>query len=341
MTAPLRLGLYGCGARTNALIDSVSGSGLVKVTCCYDIDKNRREETAKKHNASAVDTSAKLIGNKDVDAFIISLAPKFHAPAAMETAQAGKPIFLEKPIATNLEDGRKLLEKMREKGIICQVGLAYRYLPVFMKVTDLIKSGAVGKVIAIQYDWISWIGILYEHIYDGRNWRGDPETGGQIVYHVCHLFDILRVWNGEILSVTSVSNHLIFPGSLTDNENFIILEHENGALSCVHFSEVCKHSTGLGRVNGSELTLEFEWQDNSWIKIYREARRHGPRTPDEVLEGFDANVLNNEIIRDFVMAAKGEEPLKVTVEDGFVALKVAFAAKKSVKEGRKVYLSEL
>ena len=338
---PLKVGLYGCGARTNALVDSVIKEGIIKIVSCYDISKERREETALKYNAVAVESSEELIENEEVEAFIISLPPKLHAKVAMEVAEAGKPIFLEKPIATKLEDGRKLVEKIKKKNIVCHVGLAYRYVPVFQKVTHLIKSGQIGQVLGVQYDWICWIGTLYDLIYNGKNWRGDPETGGQIVYHMCHLFDILRVWNGEITSVTAVSNHLIFPKSTTDNEIFIILEHQNGAISGIHFSEVCKHCTGFGRIDGSKSTVEFEWKDNSYIKIYREARRKGKRKPDEIETGIKPDVMNDEIMRDFVKEARGEKAVEVGIEDGFIPLKIAFAVKESIIKGRKVYLKEI
>ena len=158
---------------------------------------------------------------------------------------------------------------------------------------------------------------------------------------MCHLFDILRVWNGEITSVTAVSNHLIFPKSTTDNEIFIILEHQNGAISGIHFSEVCKHCTGFGRIDGSKLTVEFEWKDNSYIKIYREARRKGEREPDEIKTGIKPDVMNDEIMRDFVKEARGEKAVEVGIEDGFIPLKIAFAVKESIIKGRKVYLKEI
>lgn len=337
----LKLGLYGCGARTQALVDSVIGEGIIKVVCCYDIDKKRRDEVAKKYSTSSVDSPQKLIENQDVEAFLISLPPKLHAEVAMEVAEAGKPIFLEKPIATNLEDGKKLVKKIKGKNIVCRVGLAYRYVPVFKKVTELVKSGQTGKIIGIQYDWIGWIGILYKQIYDGKNWRGDPETGGQIIYHMCHLFDILRVWSGEIVSVFADSNHLIFPGSTTDNETFIILKHEGGAISGIHFSEVSKHCTGLGRIDGEKITVEFEWQDKSWIKIYRQARRVGDRSPDEIIDDIKPDVMDSEIMKDFVKEARREKEAGVNIEDGFVPLKVAFAIKESIIQERKIYLKEL
>jgi len=340
---PLRMGLYGCGARTNALIDSVRDDNLVQVACCYDVKKNICEKAARKYDAKAVDSAEKLIADASVDAFLISLAPKFHAGAAIEAARAGKPIFLEKPIACNLEDGKRVVNAIKGAGIVCHVGLCQRYVPVFKKVTELIQSGQIGKIIGIHNHWVSWAAEIPILINEGveMNWRGDPQTGGQLVYHYCHFFDLLRVWGGEFVSVTAISNHLIFPKSPSENEIFMTLEYDSGALAGCHFSEVSKQANMLGRVEGSEMTVEYEWSDSSHIKLYRQNKRQGPRTPDEVLADFGPAKDTREIMMDFIRAANGEGPVKVTIENGYVPLVVATAARMSDKEGRRVYLDEL
>jgi len=336
---PLRLGLYGCGARTNALVDAAYQEGLVGVCCCYDVDEGRRRETARKYDALAVGSSRRLIAEDEVDAFVISLPPRLHASAALETLRAGKPIFLEKPIATNLEDGRKLVKAVKEAGVVCQVGLAQRYVPVFRKVTEIIRSGALGRIIGIHNHWISYAGTEGPLMSDSGNWRGDPRTGGELFYHYCHFFDLLRVWGGEFVSVTATSNHLIFPKCPGENEILMTLQYESGALAGLHFSEVSRHSDMIGRIEGSEATLEYAWNENSFIKLYRETKHHN-REPDEVLEGFDPGVSDREIMSAFLRAARGEAPPPVTIEDGFVPLQVAVAARESARTGRRVQLSE-
>ena len=340
---PLRMGLYGCGARTNAIIDSVRDHNLVQVACCYDVKKQICENTAEKYAAKAVDSAEELIADTGVDAFLISLAPKFHTGAAIEAAGACKPIFLEKPIACNLEDGKRVVDAIKGAGIVCHVGLCLRYVPVFKKVTEFIQSGQVGKIIGIHNHWVSWAAAIPILINEGpeMNWRGDPETGGQLVYHYCHFFDLLRVWGGEFVSVTAISNHLIFPKSPSENEIFMTLEYESGALAGCHFSEVSKQANMLGRVEGSEMTIEYEWSENSSMRLYKQNKRLGPRTPDEVLTDFGPDEGPREIMTDFVKAVNGEQPVKVTIEDGYVPLVVATAARMSEKEGRRVYLHEL
>lgn len=332
------MGLYGCGARTNVLVDSVYQDNLVKVVSCYDLDKERREKTAKKYSAVPVDNLEKLISNKQVDAFLISLPPKFHAQSAAEVSQAGKPIFLEKPVATNLEDGKKLVARIKETGIVCRVGFAHRYVPVFKKVTEIIRSGKLGKTTGMTNDWISRFAPDWKEMLEMRDWRLDPETGGQVVYHYCHFFDLLRVWFGEVISVRAATNHLLFPMSPSENEIFATLEFENGALADLHFSEVSYRSDMLGRIEGEKATLEYEWNENSIIRFYYEP---GSRKPNDILNGFSPDIQNREIMEDFVREAKGEQPVQVTVEDGLIVLKIAIAIRLSAKEGRKVYLSEV
>jgi len=345
---PLRLGLYGCGARTNELVDSVYSDKLVEVVCCYDVVKETREATAKKYKSTAVGLEEELLENEEVDAFIISLPPKYHAHTAMRVAETGKPIFLEKPVATTIEDGRALLKKISEKGVICRSGLAYRYTPVFRKLLDLIQDGTIGRVLNVFYHWVAWAALIPVVINEGekQNWRGDPKTGGQLVYHCCHLFDLFRQigkisGNGEIKSVIAVTNHIIFPKSPSENVAVSAMEYEGGAVAGFHFSEVSRQCDGFGRVEGTETTVEFFWNNESRIKIYENARRLGPRVPDRIIEVPDANVGNRDIMTAFIKEARGEQPVAVTVEDAIFALKIAFAIRQSAKEGRKVYIEDI
>ncbi|MCM8786399.1 MAG: Gfo/Idh/MocA family oxidoreductase [Candidatus Omnitrophica bacterium] len=334
----IKLGLYGCGARTNVLVDSIYKYGLVKVVCCYDIDKERSIKTANKYNAVSVNSSSELINYPEIDAFIISLFPKYHANATMEVIETGKPIFLEKPIATNLEDGKKLVKKVKEKNIILHVGFVQRYVPVFKKVKEIIQSGQLGKIIGIQHNWLSRYAPPAWMI-ETKNWRLDPETGGQLIYHYCHFFDLLRFWNGEFKSVVSMTNHIIYnPDSPSENEIFATIEYENGALAGLHFSEVSNRNDMIGRIEGEKLTLEYEWNENSIIKIYS---KPGLRKPDEIIGPFKMDIPDDEIMNDFIKEIKGEKEVSPNIIDGFIPLKLATAIRLSAKEGRKVYLKEL
>lgn len=345
---PIKIGLYGCGARTHALLDSVYKDNLIAVSCCYDTAEGRRGETAKKYGSVPVTTEEELLKSPDTNAFLISLPPKYHAAAAMKVAETGKPIFLEKPIATTLEDAGNLVRKIAEKKIICHVGLAYRYIPVFNEMLKLVENGLVGKVLDVFYHWVAWAGALPMVINETKeqNWRGDSQTGGQLLYHCCHLFDLLRYigkisGSGDIISVTGISNHLIFPKSPSENVVISSMEYENGAIAGFHFSEVSRQCDAFGRIEGTESTIEFFWNDNSVIKIYENARRQGPRTPDRVIDIPDAGTKDREIMFDFIKEAKGEQPVKVSAEDGYAALKIPFAIRKSAEEGRKIYLKEI
>lgn len=343
----LRFGLYGCGARTDALLDSVFGDKLVSVSSCYDLDRTQSERAAKKYNARAVKTEQQLLEDPDVDAFLISLPPARHASAAIRAAEAGKPIFLEKPVATNLEDGRNLIKKLSGKDIICRVGLAYRYVPVFRKLAKLIEEGAFGTMLDVFYHWVSWAASVPIVINEGdnSNWRGSPESGGQLIYHCCHLFDLLRYFgsisgSGEVVSVFASTNHMIFPKSPSENVVVAAMEYESGAIAGFHHSEVSRQCDGFGRLEGSEATAEFSWNDNSVIKIFREARRTGERSADDVINISSPAIDDRAIMVDFIKEAAREQPVGVTVEDAFKALKIACAIRKSSKEGRKIQLDK-
>ena len=340
---PLRFGLYGCGNRTNALIDSVIGDGLVEVTCCFDIDGEKAHRVAAKYDAQMAQTSQQLIERKDVDAFLISLAPFAHVDACIETLPAGKPIFLEKPVATNLQDAKRLAQAVKCRGEaakLINVGFIHRYQPVYRRVTEMIQSGRLGQVVASHIHWLSHSppGPRVEGME--LDWRDEPATGGQLMFHYCHCFDLHRLWGGEFKSITATSNHLVYPQSTSENEIFVCAEYESGALAGFHFSEVSRRIDMLGRIEGTQMTIEHEWNEHPVIRLYKTDRQYGPRVADEEIRDIPVDFVNENMV-DFIAAARGERPVVSPIEDGLATVVIAEAVRLSAREGRRVELAGL
>ena len=87
-----------------------------------------------------------LMGNKDIDAVMISLPDHWHVPMAIEAARAGKHISLEKPISTCIGHGRKLVEAIKKYNVITRNDSEFRTLPHFSRAVELVRNGRIGKI---------------------------------------------------------------------------------------------------------------------------------------------------------------------------------------------------
>lgn len=106
---------------------------------------------ASRHNVSKWYTDAtSLINDEEVDAVYIATPPDSHARYAIETMKAGKPVYVEKPMARNYGECLEMLKVSEETGIPLWVAYYRRTLPAFLKVKELIETGAIGKPLVVN-----------------------------------------------------------------------------------------------------------------------------------------------------------------------------------------------
>lgn len=335
MREPLSISLYGCGQRTQQLLDSVFDTGKLKVAACYDINEERAGAAARKYSGRSV-YSLDELRNYRTDAFLICLFPAAHKNALLEIAPTGKPIYMEKPIACDVVGALETVDAVRLYNNICHVGFCYRHVPVFKKIIEMIKAGDLGEIISIDQDWLAW-----QHEPWAGDWRSDPKTGGELLQHCCHAFDVFRQWGGNIVSVMAKTTQVLSPESPSENVANVLFVHENNkTLTNFNHSTVSRYNNLQGRVTGTAMTILYEWNQNSNIKIFKDNKYMGKREPDEVLY-FASGGYDKPMMEDFILEAKGEKEVNITVEDGLVTTAITEAIRKSNETGREIKVEDI
>jgi predicted dehydrogenase len=149
---PVRLGFIGTGSRGKALLRTTRGLPVQVAHLC-DVDQNRAEEAltlAHQFGHDSVRTSADLrqvLEDKRVDAVVIATPDHWHALAAILACDAGKDVYVEKPVSHNLREGRLLVEAARRNKRIVQAGLQGRSRPIVRKAIEIVHSGRLGRVL--------------------------------------------------------------------------------------------------------------------------------------------------------------------------------------------------
>ena len=88
-----------------------------------------------------------MLLNKDIDAVMISTPDHWHSQPAIEAALAGKDVYLQKPTSLTIAEGQKLVEVVKRKGTIFQVGTQQRAMPQFRIAAELVRNGRIGKIL--------------------------------------------------------------------------------------------------------------------------------------------------------------------------------------------------
>ena len=206
----VRWGFIGCGEvtekKSGPAFNMIPGSEVVAV---MSRDEEKVKSYAKRHNIPRWYTDAQeLIGDEDVNAIYIATPPSSHATFAIMAMKAGKPAYIEKPMAASYEDCARINRISKETGIPCFVAYYRRYLPYFQKVRQLVNDGEIGNVINVQ---IRFAQPPRNLDYNTKNlpWRVQPDiAGGGYFYDLApHQLDLLQDMFGCILEAEGYTSN--------------------------------------------------------------------------------------------------------------------------------------
>lgn len=197
----IRWGIIGCGdvteLKSGPAFNKVEGSELQAV---MRRDLLLVQDYAKRHQVPQWTVNADiLIHNKDVDAIYVATPPGVHAEYAIKAMKAGKPVYVEKPMAATYAQCQEMLKVADETGVPLFVAYYRRTLPGFLKVKELIEQGAIGKVMYVNIRLTR--PALESEVSGGSSfWRLDKvKAGGGLFYDLAsHQLDFLDFLFGPI-----------------------------------------------------------------------------------------------------------------------------------------------
>ena len=146
------LGIMGVGGRGRALLTSLVKRPDIKIKYICDADSRSYGPAAEivmeghEYRPKFVQDFRKMLDDPEVDAIVIATSDRWHALATIMACQAGKDVFVEKPLSLSIWDGRKMVEAARKYRKVVQVGTQSRSAPYTQKAADYIRSGKLGEV---------------------------------------------------------------------------------------------------------------------------------------------------------------------------------------------------
>ena len=204
----LKWGFIGCGEvtekKSGPAFSEVPGSTVEAVMSRSE--KNARRY-AEKHGIGKWYTDAQeIIDDPDINAIYIATPPSSHATFAIMAMKAGKPVYVEKPLAANYEDCSRINRVSEETRVPCFVAYYRRYLPYFQKVKQIITDGTIGNVMNVQIRFaVPPRDLDYSHP-ENLPWRLQPDiAGGGYFYDLApHQLDLLQDMFGVIVDADGI-----------------------------------------------------------------------------------------------------------------------------------------
>ena len=153
----IRVGILGCGVRARDLLGTFSSIPEAEVTAICDPDSARLDEVAGKHNiARKFSDPRELIELNDIDVVVAAVCNHWHCLAAVLAMQAGKDVYVEKPLAHNQWEGAQVVKAARKYDRICQVGMQQRSDPMQAEVKKFLhEEKAIGNLLCCRVNHYS------------------------------------------------------------------------------------------------------------------------------------------------------------------------------------------
>ena len=201
-------GFIGCGEvtekKSGPAFAEVEGSHVEAV---MSRSEKKARNYAERHNIRKWYTDAQeLIDDPDINAIYIATPPSSHATFAIMAMKAGKPVYVEKPLAANYEDCSRINRVSEETRVPCFVAYYRRYLPYFQKVKQIITDGTIGNVMNVQIRFaVPPRDLDYSHP-ENLPWRLQPDiAGGGYFYDLApHQLDLLQDMFGVIVDADGI-----------------------------------------------------------------------------------------------------------------------------------------
>jgi len=256
------IGVMGLGGRGRYLAQSFAARPDCEVAYLCDVDSRRHANAAKAVGAvqsrkpKLAQDFRTILDDPDVDVLINATPDHWHALGSIMACQAGKDVYVEKPMAHNIWEGRKMIEAARKYKRVVQVGMQTRSAPYMAHVRDYIASGKIGDVHMVRVynmmqhspmklgpeqpvpqglDYDTWCGPAPKLAYDpNRRWLNFREYScGPIAGDAVHQLDLARMLIGDKSYPDTVS-HAGGINSLLDGRNTPdtqIVTYEYGGLT--------------------------------------------------------------------------------------------------------------
>ena len=249
---PLRVGCLGMGWWSDVLADAIKRSGKLEIVSCYTRSPEKRDAFAKKYGCKTAPSYEAMLNDSSIEAIINTTPNNVHLETTRAAAEAGKHVFLDKPIANTVSDGKALTEACRKAKVVLALGYQRRKESHFRWVKKQIDDGVFGKLVNAEAN------ISRDRLgkIDLSSWRYTSEgmPGGVMLQIGIHYTDVLEMLLGPVKRVAGMSTQLALPGENPDVAN-VMLQHENEAISILSACSTCSPRFISMSVSGSTASL--------------------------------------------------------------------------------------
>ena len=329
MCAVVRMGVVGCGKiATSSHMPALNKVPGARITALFDTDQSKAEAA---RQASAPDAEIfqdydSLLKSGLVDAVTICTPNSLHCPQTLAALRAGLHVLCEKPIAATLPEATEMVECARAQGRVLHINQSIRYSGLYVKVAELVHSGAIGQPRHIRC--IRAGGSTPDVGWSpGATWFVNKSFQGGLVLDIgIHMADMMRWLFGDVARISALVDTWKEGIDVPDNVS-ALFRFQNGATGILELSWTLPSGAGLLEVYGDQGTIRLGFAGDKPIELIQ-------KTEDGLKSTVHQAAPNVPISFESLVAAVSGETASLTPgEYGRRALALCDAVVRSAEAG--------
>lgn len=258
---PARVGVVGLGRCAKLLARAAAKSDKLRIIAAYSRSEQKRRTFQLETRVPVVSDLRTLLSYPMLDGVIVSVPDDQHLPVACEVAKAKKHIYIENPIARNLEEGLEIAALEQKYGITVTVGYSARFLAGIQRIREAIDAGELGRVTLIEANFSSPEGLRQNS--GGSNATLSKAPGGPLTQLAAQQFDVLQYLGSDIAEISAMASQLSQAETDADDHSTALLRFVDGKLGYVGSSWTAPGVFGV-RVFGSKALMHYEADLGAW-----------------------------------------------------------------------------
>lgn len=310
----IQWGMIGCGdvteVKSGPAFNKVENSSLV---AAMRRDSIKAKDYAGRHGVSKwYDDAGKLINDKDVNAIYIATPPASHEAYAMDAINAGKPVYIEKPMTLNYNSAIRVMDAARKKNIKVSIAHYRRGQPLFNKVKQLIRENVIGGIRFAKLEFLKEQLSEEALSIPKAAWRVKPEISGGGLFHdlAPHQLDLMYWFFGDVEKAFGLSTN---QSGMYDADDIVSgnILFKSGVVfdGLWRFNVAPEDEKDLCEIEGSEGKIRFSVFEHTKIEIIKNGK-----TESIFFEPLEH--VQQPHIQKVVNYFLGKGPNPCSVEDG-------------------------
>ncbi len=226
------LAIVGLGRWGLTLVESVQDkSDRVRFTHVVSRSPERVGAVANRLGLALLPDLAAALDDPRIDGIVLATPHSLHAQQIVACAEAGKPVFVEKPFTLTFADAERAVAAASAAGIVCAVGHNRRFLPAIIELAAAVRDGRLGRILFAEANYSGNVAGKYA----ADLWRvapGESPAGGMAGAGI-HMLDTIVQLLGPIKHVTAYSSRQVLDVPMDDTTTAILVSQSGAAASLV------------------------------------------------------------------------------------------------------------